>query len=207
MSDVIRVFIVDDHPVFVQGLTRLLNDEPDIVVAGVAGDARGASSRIGVASPHVALLDHRLPDQLGTELASRLRDEHPSTALVMLTAVEDEEVEAAAIDAGCTAFLRKASNVEDIVTSIRIAAAKVGRHKRPSRREVGPFGLSRREHEVLLAIARGLTAKAMSTELHLSNNTARNYTQRVLDKLGAHSKAEAVAIANRFGLLAAASRN
>lgn len=201
-----RVLLVDDHAVFVQGVLRLLTEYDDVVSCGVATTAAAALDQVAKARPDVVLLDHRLPDMTGVEVAERLAVEYPSARVVMLAGYIDDDLMIEMKRAGCAAVLSKECSIEEIVGEIR-SASTVGRlagHRSgPSR---SPFALTARELEVLHAIGRGLTAAAMSAELHLSTHTVRNYTQRVLDKLGAHSKAEAVAIAGRYGLLTTARR-
>ncbi|MFZ4718267.1 MAG: response regulator [Ilumatobacteraceae bacterium] len=201
-----RVFVVDDHAVFVQGLLRLLTEFDDLVSCGVATTATAALEQIGGARPDVVLLDNRLPDLTGVELAARLTAEQPTARLVMLAGHVDDDLLIDVKLAGASAVLSKECSIEEIVAEIRGAAAPAGSAPLRGRGGRTPFALTARELEVLHAIGRGLTAAAMSAELHLSTHTVRNYTQRVLDKLGAHSKAEAVAIAGRYGLLTTARR-
>lgn len=201
-----RIFAVDDHAVFMQGLLRLLGEFHDLAVCGVAGTASAALQQIPSARPDVVLLDHRLPDMSGIELAGQLGEAQSSARIVMLAGHVDDDLALDTQRVGCAAVLSKASSIEEIVDEIRSAATVgrvAGQRGRVSR---APFSLSDRELDVLQAMGRGLTAAAMSAELHLSTHTVRNYTQRVLDKLGAHSKAEAVAIAGRYGLIVAARR-
>lgn len=201
-----RVFVVDDHAVFVQGLMRLLREFHDLALCGVAGTASAALEQIPGARPDVVLLDNRLPDMTGIELAGLLGEGRSTARIVMLAGHVDDDLVLDVQRVGCAALLSKACSIEEIVDEIRSAATVgrvAGQRGRVSR---APFSLTDRELDVLQAMGRGLTAAAMSTELHLSTHTVRNYTQRVLDKLGAHSKAEAVAIAGRYGLIVATQR-
>lgn len=200
MSPGIRVLIVDDHSIVTQGLVHVLNQTPGTAVVGVAGTAREALEQIERLRPDVVLLDQVLPDGRGLDVVPAIRGGHPHTAVVLLSGALDDSMAAQAQDAGCAAALSKAATVDDIIGAVVAAAATVdvvvGRPSRSVR-----FGLTPREIEVLRCIARGLSSKEMSVELHLAPDTARNYTQNVLNRLGAHSKAEAAAIATRDGLL------
>lgn len=201
----IRVLVVDDHEVIVQGLVRLMAEFPGITVVGVAPTARAALEALEARDADVVLLDQMLPDESGLDLVGRLRSRHPRTAVVMLSGALDPDMEQAALAAGCAAALSKAVAVDEVVAAVRAAAATIDPELgKPSRN--GRLGLTPREMEVLVCIAKGLSAKEISLELHLANHTVRNYTQKVLTRLGARSKAEAVAIASRHGLVHEAPR-
>ena len=118
----IRVALVDDHAMFVQGLERLLHDEPDIEVVARAGSVSEAGVTVAAAAPHVVVLDHQLPDGDGITLARALLAER-SRRIVMLTASADVRVAADAIQAGCAGFLTKGRAVEELVVAVRVVAS------------------------------------------------------------------------------------
>lgn len=207
----IRVVIIDDHTMFAESLARLLSDSADIDV--VATERNGAQ---GVAAarrwtPRVVLLDQRLPDRPGVEVARELRAALPDTMVVILTGAADDRVLLGAIDAGCSGFLTKDHAASRVVDAVRAAAqgevlippellARLLPQLNRAHRGLGS-DLSEREREVLDLLATGAPNKEIAAALSLSVNTVRNHVQRVLVKLGAHSKLEAVATAAREGLI------
>lgn len=208
----VRVLLVDDHQMFADSLTRLLEDDPEIRVVATAGTVAEGVAAARRCQPEVVLLDQHLPDGTGLAAAAALRAEVPEVRIVMLTGELDDRVLVDAIEAGCSGFLTKAHAAHEVVAAVRAAAA--GQVLVPpellarllpridgSRRGLGD-DLSAREREVLVLLVRGTATKAIAAELHLSVNTVRNHIQQVLGKLGAHSKLEAVAIALREGVVA-----
>jgi DNA-binding NarL/FixJ family response regulator len=207
----IGVLLVDDHRMFAESLARLLTDEGDIDVLGVATSGAAALSMAATLHPRVVLVDHQIPDQDGVSIASELKHRDPETMVVMLTGSTDDRVLLAAIDAGCSGFLTKDRAAAEVAESVRVAAAgealispallarllpKLNR----TRRTLGS-DLTQREIEILNLLIDGTPNKAIAGQLHLSLNTVRNYVQSILTKLGAHSKLEAVSTAVREGLV------
>ena len=208
-----RVVIIDDHQMFAESLSHVLALDPGVDVVGVARDASSGLALVAEAQPDVAVVDYRLPDQDGVAVTAAIKGAHPGVNVIMLTALREERVLLAAIDAGVSGFLTKDHAVEDVAGAVRTAAAgealispdvlqRILARLRPSAQDAG-FDLTARERELLQRVAEGGTNKAIAHELHLSVNTIRNYVQALLTKLGAHSKLEAVAIATRAGLIEA----
>ena len=116
-----RVFLLDDHEVVRRGLRELVDAEDDLEVVGEAGSAEEAHHRIPVASPHVAVLDVRLPDGSGIEVCREIRSRSPEIACVMLTSFADDEAVYAAILAGAAGYLLKQIRGTDLIDGIRRA--------------------------------------------------------------------------------------
>lgn len=207
----VEVVVVDDHRMFAESLARLLADEPDITVRGIAPDHAGAVALVERFRPRVVLLDYHLPGTDGVSVARDLKSRWPGTMVVMLTGNDADQVLVGAIEAGCSGFLTKDRASRDVAEAVRGAAAgealvspaqlarllpRLHRTERPA----GPE-LTARELEVLQRLATGATNKAIAEELFLSVNTIRNYVQAVLTKLDAHSKLEAVSTAVRLGIV------
>lgn len=210
-STPIKVVIVDDHRMFADSLARLLSEENDIEVVGVANRGAAAIDLVNSLRPDVVLLDYNMPDQDGVTIAADIKRTHPTTMVVMLTGAADDRVLLHAIEAGCSGFLTKDRAATEVAESIRGAAAgealispamlarllpKLNR----SHRSLGD-DLTDREIETLRLLATGLTNKAIAAEMNLSLNTVRNYVQSVLLKLNSHSKLEAVSTAVREGII------
>jgi DNA-binding NarL/FixJ family response regulator len=208
----VTVLIVDDHATFAQALSHAVGAEPDIEVVGVAIDAAAGARSAHTLRPDVVLLDHRIGTDDGVELARQLHQELSGTTIVMLTATTDETVALAALEAGCAGYLVKDAPLSDVISAVHSAArgdavvppallAKLLPHLRD--REPRTGALTDREMSVLRLLDQGLSSAAIATELTISLNTVRNHVQNILNKLGAHSKLEAVAKARESGLLGA----
>jgi DNA-binding NarL/FixJ family response regulator len=206
-----KVLVVDDHRMFAESLVRLLSDEADIVVSGIAGTVAEAREAARADPPDVVVLDYRLPDGDGARAAELIRHESPDASMVVLTGYSDEEALLAAIEAGCSSFVTKDKAADELVAAVRAAYAgesvispgMLGRVLPRLRHdsEAGKPALTPRELEVLGLLAEGLSNAAVAERLVVSVNTVRNHVQNVLTKLGAHSKLEAVTLASRRGLV------
>lgn len=213
----IRVFIVDDHAVLADALATLLSREEGITVVGTANDAAGALANVTRLLPDVVLMDQYLPDTTGVELTAALRHELPELVVLMLTSDASDETMLAAIEAGASGYLLKDQPAGVVVDAVRRAAAgdtlipasvvqrllALRREQDAARRraEREMPALTPRERSVLALMDRGLTAKAVAEQLGISWDTARDHIQNVIEKLGVHSKPEAVYRARELGLL------
>lgn len=213
---VIRVMLVDDHLMFTELLGEVLSRHDDIVITGVVTNGDDAVERTRQDAPDVIVLDYRLPGDDGVAVARSIHATAPDVGLIMLSGVADDAVLRAALLAGCTGFVTKDRAAEDVVDAVRAvhdgrgaidpaATARLAtmQVERPSG---AAGGLTEREHEVLVLLTEGATTRDIAERLYISVNTARNHVQRLITKLGAHSRLEAVAAARRAGLLEAVSR-
>ena len=210
-TSTVGVVLIDDHQMFTESLSRLLQAEGGIAVLGVATTAAEGLDLVARCAPQVVLVDYQLPDEDGVVVTSEIKRRNPTTMVVMLTGSADDRVMLDAIEAGCSGFLTKAQAAGDVVAAVRAAAVgealvssdqlarllpRLRRSGHSMRTE-----FTERELEVLALVARGLANKAIARELHLSVNTIRNYVQAILRRLDAHSKLEAVAAAVREGVI------
>jgi len=207
----IRVLIVDDHKMFAEGIARQLAAETDLHIVGCVFSAREGMRRAESTRPDVAIVDCTLSDSDGCT-AIELLSVTPGIRVLMLTGPQDERMVVSAIDAGCSGFLTKHADTDELIAAVRQLAA--GESYLPSRllsRLLPRLGtnhhdlgrdLSSREREVLELLATGAPTTKIADELFVSVTTVRNHVQRILVKLGAHSKLEAVAIAVREGVIA-----
>jgi len=205
----IRVLIVDDHRMFVDSLVRVLSDEADLVVVDVAGSIAQAVRAVRTHGPDVVLLDYRLPDGDAPECIAQLRDVAPSARVLVMTGLGDEATLASARSAGCAGVVTKDKAARELVEGIRAAASGIPvagsevphrtRHHNPT---LTAPALSAREREVLAQLAAGSSTDDIANSLHISPVTVRNHVQRILPKLGARSRLEAVAVGIRTGIIA-----
>lgn len=210
MGGAIRVLVVDDHEVFGTSLARTLADEPDLEVRGAVTTAPAALEAVE-GGMDVVLSDFRLADGDGVTLARAIIERWPHTAVVMLTASNDEAVLASALDAGCSGFVTKSEPLENVLAAVRGAAAGEAvitpallarlLPRLASRPKGRNPDLTPREREVLALIVKGGTNREIADTLFLSLDTVRNHVASILAKLGVHSKLQAAAVATQRGLI------
>jgi DNA-binding NarL/FixJ family response regulator len=198
----IRVVLVDDHPLVREGTQALLAGQLGIVVAGVAGDAATALRLLEEERPDVLLLDVRLPDASGIEVARRARAVRPDTAIVILTGYDDVAYVRTLLQMGVRGYLRKTASGQDIVAAIRAVAAGhsvLGSDVAETTSAAGAEPLTDRELEVLRLLALGRRNGEVAADLGISIKTVEFHVGNILGKLRARSRTEALVIARQSG--------
>ena len=206
----ISIFVVDDHPIVRQGLVAVLEDEADFAVVGAFPSAEAALLALDSAAPDVILLDLELSGMDGVTAITPLLAARPAARILVFTAYDTSERVFAAIQAGAKGYLLKGAPIEEITRAIRtvyggesylasrVASTLLAEIRAPRR---GGGRLSERERAVLRLVATGLTSKQIARELAITERTVQFHVTGVLNKLGADSRAQAVAIAAERGLL------
>lgn len=206
----ITVMIIDDHAVVARGLRALIGELPGIEVVAIAGGVTDGVEGALQHRPDVVLVDYRLGDGTGADVARQLRQSSDPPAVVMITAAADRRVLAAALEAGCSGFVSKNADESDLSAAIRAAADNdsyftrdVLKHLVHLRRfeQLDSEELSDREVEVLQLSADGLSPEEISAQLFLSTHTVKNHVRHAMAKLHAHTKLEAVVKALRARLI------
>jgi DNA-binding NarL/FixJ family response regulator len=211
----VRVLIVDDHPIWREATARHLA-EAGYTVAGTAGDGAQALRIRAAVRPGVVLLDLNLPDMSGATVTRSLLDADPGIRVLMLSASGERQDVLDAVTAGAIGYVLKSAQVSELVSAVRSAAAGeavftpglaglvLGEYQRLSRAAGGPSGparpagtapgpvLTRRETEILRLVATGLTYPQIAQRLTLSTRTVQNHVQNTLSKLQLHNKAQLV---------------
>jgi DNA-binding NarL/FixJ family response regulator len=207
----LTVIVVDDHQMFAESIARILGAEPDLQIIGIALSMAEAARMADDTRPDIAIVDYQLPDGDGAMAVAAIRAASPGTRALILTGGGDARALDAAIAAGCSGFMTKDKALHELVSAIHVI--RTGEMYIPAEllpgllNRLGPTDpradrdLTKREREVLSLLANGMSNRAIAADLVVSLNTVRNHVQRIIDKLGAHSKLEAVAIARREGLL------
>ena len=202
-----RVQIVDDHFLFAEALGSVIRDLPEYDLAGIAVTGPQAISMTQDKQPEVILLDYHLPGYSAEQLIPRLRNVSPNSRIIILTSDTSEASLVKGIQAGVSGFLTKDRALDDVVQALRAVASgeNILTDEQISSLPQGESAgeqLTQREIEILRLLARGSDTQAIADDLTISSNTVRTHLQNIFAKLGAHSKLEAVAMANRKGLLA-----
>jgi DNA-binding NarL/FixJ family response regulator len=199
--------IVDDHPVIAAAVEAAFAGS-SISVVGHAQSVREAVRMLGDLKPDVALVDLRLGDGDGFEVIRQLHTISPHTRAVIFTGVGDRATLLRAMDLGVEGFVLKEAALEDLLRAVTIAAAG-GTYIDPmiARELAGPVGdaaprLTEREWEILRLLARGLGNDEIGKALFISSATVRTHLRNAMDKLGASTRAQAVAIAFVDGRIA-----
>ncbi len=209
-EQVIKVLIVEDHQVVADGLSALLNDQPDITVVGTAASVVDAVARTQELEPDVVLVDFRLSDGTGADAGAGIRQVRTDAKLIFLTREDSDAARFAAVEAGASAFIHKSRAAAEVVDAIRTVAAG-GTLLTPrtiasllSRRREMDSQLERlthREKEVLRLMAEGVASREIATRLGISYTTVRTHIRSLGSKLGVHSKLEAIVKARELALI------
>jgi DNA-binding NarL/FixJ family response regulator len=212
MTTGVRVVVVDDHPVFRQGLRTLLEDLGVEVVAEEADGAAGVAAVL-THRPDVVLMDLQMPGVSGLEATRRLTAEVPDVKVLVLTMVDDDQAVFAALQAGALGYLLKGAGQEEIGRALAAVAAGQGVYGAEVARRLRSFftvgaaasaapfpALSERERDVLALVAQGASNSEIARRLFLSEKTVRNYVSTVLSKLHVETRAAAIVLARDAGL-------
>ena len=213
----LKLLLVDDHVLFREGIGALLETEDDMQVVG--GASRGEEAlRLAVdLQPDVVLLDIAMPDMDGVEICQRLKGSLPNTAVLMLSAFENEEAVTAALTAGASGYVVKTIDHQRLVEGIRAiargemllsptVAAKVvqqlARTRQEKEREADALqALTPREREVFRLVAQGCTNAEIAERLVLSEKTVKTHVRNISNKLNLRGKGEMRVLAAQLGLV------
>ena len=205
----IRVVLADDHALARRSLRLLLDGEEGVKVVAEAGDLKTVTRHVHGHRPHVLVLDLGMPDGSSIETIRRLREEVPSTEIIVLTMEDSPEFAQHALDAGAIGFVLKDFADPELNRAVRAAARgeqyvspRVTASLESLRRAMTVDELTAREAEVLRLIALGHTSAEIGGKLHLSRRTVETHRARLHRKLGMSTRAELVRYALQRGLLA-----
>lgn len=212
----IRVLVADDQEMVRVGFRMILSGEKDLEVVGDASDGRDAVEQVLRLTPDVVLMDIRMPVMDGLAATTRIRDSGSATRVVILTTFDDDAYVYDALAAGASAFLLKDAPATHLVEAIRTVAAgqamlaptvtrrlieQFARRRRDPRQDELVARLSDREHDVLRLMADGLSNGEIAGALFLSEATVKTHVGRILAKLGARDRVQAVITAFRSGFM------
>jgi DNA-binding NarL/FixJ family response regulator len=214
---VIRLLLVDDQEMVRVGFRMILQAEPDLTIVGEAADGLAAVELAERASPDVVLMDVRMPRMDGIEACAIIRNEHPDTRIMMLTTFDLHDYVHAALRAGASGFMLKDAPAEQLVDAIRIIAngdallapsvtqALIDEIAKRPAGDPGSYPgietLTERELDVIRLMAKGRSNTEIAAELYLGEATIKTHVGRILSKLGARDRVQAVVIAYESGLV------
>lgn len=213
-----RLLIVDDHPLFREGLKAILRRDPDFEVAGEAGSYAEALRVAKSCRPDVAVLDISLPDRSGIQLARELRQMLPGVAILMVSMHAKVDYVVEAMKVGALGYLTKDAATQSLLSGLRAVAAgssyldptlsvaiSQALLAKPSRREEDSHSaydaLTPREREVMRLLVEGLSNKEVAGALEISVKTAEHHRGSLMRKLGLQNSVELVRYATRLGLI------
>src|SRR6201997_5894578 len=206
MSDpAIRILCVDDHPLMREGITAVIQNEPDMLVIGEASNGQEALQAFRKHHPDITLMDLRLPDMSGIDALIAIRAEYAAARVIMLTTFEGDAEIQRALEAGAQGYMLKSMPRKQLVDMIRKVHA--GKKQIPPEvavqliEHIGDETLSKREVEVLQKVAGGNRNSDIAALLFISEETVKGHIKHIMEKLGAGDRTEAVAIAIRRGII------
>ncbi|TMA51463.1 MAG: response regulator transcription factor [Deltaproteobacteria bacterium] len=211
-----KVLLVDDHPVFREGLRQCLEARKDIRVLAAVGTGEEMWKAIRAhGRPQIVLMDVEMPGEGGIELTKALHEKHPEIRVVMMTAFSDSERVFAALKAGAVGYLLKNVSPEEIRATIERAAAgepmlsgeiagrvlrEFEREREEERYREQLAGLTAREEEILKLLATGESNREIGKRLFISEQTVKNHVASIFRKLQVNDRTKAALLAVKLGL-------
>jgi len=206
MTQKIRILLADDHTLLRSGIRALLEDEPDLLVVGEAGDGREAVLLANQLRPNVVLMDIAMPMLNGLEATRQIKKQHPEVKVLVLTMYDHEEYFRQLLEAGASGYIIKRAAAGELVAAIRavyngqaVLSPAITRllledylHRDAGKSEADPDALSPREREVLQLIAEGKTSREIAEILNLSVKTIQSHRTSLMQKLDLHDKGELI---------------
>lgn len=218
MTEPVRVLIADDHSLFREGLMAILSTAEDIEVAGEAADGEEAISKATSLHPDVILMDIMMPGMNGIEATKRILKSSPSTGIIILTMLEDDDSVFAAMCAGARGYVLKGADRAEVLKTVGAVAAgealfgpaiarrltRFFNHIQASSKAASGLEsfpeLTDREREVLELIAQGRSNQEIANRLHISPKTVSNHISNIFGKLQVADRAQAIVKARQAGL-------
>lgn len=206
----IRVLLVDDHKPLRVGTRAMLNEAPDIDIVAETGEGRQALALARELRPDVVLLDIRLPDLNGVEVARTLYGDSPDIRVLILSAYNYEQYVRALFAVGVHGYLLKSDPALELIAAVRavckgeqVISAEIQAQARPSLAAgiAGSGALSERERTVLTLVGQGARNKEIAQQLNIKSSTVETYISNAMAKLNVHSRAEALRVAIQRGII------
>lgn len=214
--DKMRIFIVDDHNLFREGLAAILQQEADIEVVGLAGNVQEAIEAVSLLKPSIVLMDFSLPDGTGADATRTIIQDYPDCKVVFMTVSDRDEDLWTAIRSGAVGYLMKNMSPSKLVAALRSVhkgesalsrsmtlrlMREFSRTKEPEPAGDPTMGaLTQREREILVEIAAGKSNNEIARQLFISENTVKYHVHSLLEKLNLRNRKEAAKFAREHGI-------
>lgn len=211
--DRIKVLLVDDHEVVRKGLASVLEQNPDFEVVGETGSREEAVKKATALKPDVIVLDLKLGEDNGAHICQVLKEAHPESKVLILSAFVEEEGVFDAFNAGANGYILKDANAPRILEQIkavyrgeealdrRVLSIIMKKFRSTSRRETRGIPLKEQEISIVKFVADGYTNKQIANTMYLSDNTIKRHLQDIMNKLGVNNRAELVNRAIRMNII------
>lgn len=220
MSETIQLFVVDDHPIFIEGITGLLKDTPGFVIAGTAHNGKELLEKLRSQQPDIILLDINMPEMDGIEATKEIKKLYPDIKIIMLTMFNDIRFIKEVLEIGAKGYILKNIGREDLIKAIHTVAsgkpfldsavqekvinnmsAQDDDEMDDKESDVLVQNITGRELEILQLIALGLTSQDISKKLFISKNTVETHRKNLLAKLNVKNTASLLKFAYKKGLV------
>ena len=210
LADKVKVAVVDDHPMFRQGLATAIRGAPDLELVGDVGNAKDAIALVSSAVIDLIIVDILMPAMSGISLAAEIYERQPDCKILGLSVIDEPGLIADMLRARASGYALKTQNVDDILDAIRQVVGgirylppDVSRDAIENALDAPPRNpldrLTRREREIFELVIRGRSTDEIATQLFIARRTVETHRQRIMHKLSAHSLAQMQRIAARHG--------
>jgi NarL family two-component system response regulator LiaR len=212
MSEIIRVMVVDDHPVVRRGMKSLLEEEDDIELVGEAVNGKDAIEKVEILKPDVILMDLVMPEMNGIEAIERITASHPDARILVMTSFAADDKVFPSIKAGALGYVLKDSDPDDLIRMIRqvyrgelsihptIARKVIQELNHPAKDPLTPSPITEREEKILQLLAQGMENKEIAAYLVVRDATVRTHVSNILRKLQLANRVQATLYALRTGI-------
>jgi len=218
MGSKIKVMLVDRREILREGLTAILERDPDIEVIATFGSGTEAMDQVGLLNPDIVITEAEMPEEVYVDLTQRIKEIPSHTKIMVLTHAKQESALFRALRLGARAYLTKHIGVDDLISSVHrvhtgeviISAPMAAKmldefvlleEKKDTGSADQETNLSKRELEVLQLVAAGTTNKEVAEELFISENTVKGHLSRILEKMNVRNRQQAVVMAMEKGII------
>jgi DNA-binding NarL/FixJ family response regulator len=200
----IRILTVDDHPLLLEGLAAVIQNQPDMVLAGQALNCRDAIQQFRKLQPDVTLMDVRLPDMSGIDAMIAIQAQFPEARIIMMTTFEGDGPVQHALQAGARSYILKSMpprEIAEVIRQVHAGNKRVPAEIAAKMEHLGDERLTNREIDVLRQTASGNRNRDIGDKLFIAEETVKAHMKHIMEKLGANDRTQAVTIAARRGLI------